>query len=104
MDVHKVIGVLDAALNFTAIHSCVTGMQLRYPDAGVTWSLGVALQLNSVQIIFTDAYLSLQKHNNGCDLFFCDMAPFNTIGKGVDGGSTRVFNSVVLQMDKYGFS
>lgn len=57
-----VVAVLDAVLNLTAVDSCVTGPQLRYLDANICRSHGVAHQMNSVQVALTDKHLSFQGH------------------------------------------
>lgn len=52
--------------------------------------------MNSVQVAFGDSHLSFQGYQNSCDFFFGDKAPFDTMRKGSDGGSSRVWGSVVL--------
>lgn len=94
MDV--VVVVLDAVLNLTAVDSRVTGPQVRYLDAGVCRGRGVAQQVNPVQVALADTHLSFQSHQDGRDLFFGDEAPFDAVREGSDGGSSWVWDSVVL--------
>lgn len=89
--------VLDAVLNFTAVDSGVAGPQPRYLDAGVRRRHRVAHQVNSVQVALADTHLSLQGHEDRRDFVFGDAAPFDAMRKGSDGGSPRVWDSVVLQ-------
>lgn len=91
-----VVAVLDAVLDLTAVESCVTGPQLGYLDAGVRGSRGVAHQVNSVLEALADEHLSLHGHQDHFDVFFGDEAPFDAMSEGSDGGSSRVWDRVVL--------
>lgn len=91
-----VVVVLDAVLDLTAIHARVTGPQLGNLDAGVRWGSGVSHQVNSVQVTLGDTHLTFQGHEDGRDFFFCDEAPLDAMSEGGDGGSSRVWDGVVL--------
>lgn len=100
LDMDDVMTVLDVVLNLTAIHSCVTGTQLRYPDASISWASRISRQLNSVPVVLRDTHPSLQGNEDSWDIFFGDEAPFDAMRQRRDGGSSRVFNSVVLRKRK----
>lgn len=97
VDLYKVVVVFDTELHLTAVHACVAGAQLRYPDAGVLWSLGVVQQLNSVQITFADAHLPPQSHQDGGDILLGDEAPLDAMRQGWNDGGSGVRNSMILQ-------
>ena len=103
VNMDDVVVVLDAVLNLTPIHSCVSGMQITYLDASICWGLRVAQQVNSVQVALADVHLSLQSHQDGRDLFFGDKAPFNAMRTGSNGGSSRIWDGVVLRWKKQYF-
>ena len=96
LHVDDVVVVLDALLNLTAVNSWVGGPQLRDLDASVCGSHGVANQMNPVQVALADTHLSFQGYEDGCDFFFGDEAPFDTMKQGGDGGSSWVWDGVVL--------
>lgn len=57
--------------------------------------------MNPVEVAFSDTHLSFQSHKDGRDLFFSDKAPFDAMGKGSNGGSSRVWGSVILHKTTY---
>lgn len=96
LDVHDAVVVLDVMLNLTAIHSRVTGTQLRYPDASVCRGPRISYQLDSVLVVLSDMHFPPLGNNDGCGLFFSHKAPFDPMRQGGNGGSARVVNSVIL--------
>lgn len=94
--VDNVVVVLDAMLYFAAEDTRITGTELRYLDAPVCGSHGVAHQVNSVQVVLTDTHLSLQSHQDGGDFFFGDVAPLDAMSKWSNCGSPWVWDCVVL--------
>lgn len=90
--------VLDAVLDLTSVGAGVIGPQLCDLDAGVSGGLGVAHQVDPVQIVLLHLDLSVHGHQDDRDTLLGDAAPFDAVGQGGNGGGAGIVDGVVLEV------